>query len=96
MFCKRIMVAIASKFATIQAFEVVLLAIDLLKQGKSTVGIGLYILHGIVVANHVQVKYKLYLLQRHTWVSYIPFRTVQTLFLGCKSDEIHVVFGTVL
>ena len=47
---KWIMVAVASQFSTVQALEVLLFTVDFLKKCKAFVGIGLDILHGIIVA----------------------------------------------
>ena len=55
---KRVMVAVGGQLASVQALEMVLLIVDLLKQGETAHSLvaDFAILHGVVVANHVNVE----------------------------------------
>ena len=73
-----------------------LLSVDFVEQRETTVGVGLHVLHRVVVANHVNVEEVLDLRKRHDGVIHIPLRAAEVGILAGEGDEVHVVLGTVL
>ena len=95
---KRIMVAVGCQLTTVKCLEIMLLAVDLLEQGKAAHALvaGLAVCRGVVVANHVDVEEVLDLPERHYRMVGIVFRTPEVGILAGEGNEVHVVFRAVL
>ena len=95
---KGIMVAVRGQSTPVQSLEILFFAVDTLKQSEAWESLvaAFAILHRIVVADHVDIKQILDLLQRHGRVLGIELRTPQIGIFTGESDEIHVIQGLVL
>ena len=96
--CKRIVVAIASQFATIELFEITVLSVDFLEEFVSALALvaNLAVLYGVVVANHIEVEQIANLAEFDSRVGGKPLGAAKVGVLARESDEIDVVLGAIL
>lgn len=95
---KGVVVAVGGQVATVEAVEVVLLAVELLHEAEAaSAGLADFaVLHGVVVANHVKVDEVADLAEGEERVLGKVCRAHEARLFACHVEEDDIVLGLVL